>query len=187
MWEITAPGIWEQKTWTAFKRFDVNVFLFVCRGGFGLWLDADLYHGSSFSCPTFHNASLSTHEDFIVQDLEVWTVRNWRDNVWKDELKTKYRTHCAVWSYTTSSVVLATTVQNLMEQLLLSVHRAQISPHAEAQVCSIAVLRLDFLFTLVLSKCPDEILRFRVPAALNYRLFISSRELSPVSNWHLTL
>ncbi|XP_074508623.1 TLD domain-containing protein 2 isoform X1 [Sebastes fasciatus] len=45
-------------------------------GGFGLWLDADLYHGSSFSCPTFHNASLSTHEDFIVQDLEVWTVRN---------------------------------------------------------------------------------------------------------------
>ncbi|XP_030014530.1 nuclear receptor coactivator 7 isoform X1 [Sphaeramia orbicularis] len=45
-------------------------------GGFGLWLDADLYHGSSFSCPTFHNAPLSTQEDFIVQDLEVWTVQN---------------------------------------------------------------------------------------------------------------
>ncbi|XP_010752651.2 nuclear receptor coactivator 7 isoform X1 [Larimichthys crocea] len=45
-------------------------------GGFALWLDADLYHGSSFSCPTFHNASLSTQEDFIVQDLEVWTVQN---------------------------------------------------------------------------------------------------------------
>lgn len=45
-------------------------------GGFGLWLDADLYHGSSFSCPTFRNASLSTQEDFIVQDLEVWTVHN---------------------------------------------------------------------------------------------------------------
>ncbi|KAM6995540.1 nuclear receptor coactivator 7 isoform 2-T2 [Tautogolabrus adspersus] len=45
-------------------------------GGFGLWLDADLYHGSSFSCPTFHNASLSSQEDFIVQDLEVWTVQN---------------------------------------------------------------------------------------------------------------
>ncbi|XP_029307809.1 nuclear receptor coactivator 7 [Cottoperca gobio] len=43
-------------------------------GGFGLWLDVDLYHGSSFSCPTFHNPCLSTHEDFIVQDLEVWTV-----------------------------------------------------------------------------------------------------------------
>ncbi|XP_013887483.1 nuclear receptor coactivator 7 [Austrofundulus limnaeus] len=45
-------------------------------GGFALWLDADLYHGASFSCPTFHNAPLSTHEDFIVQDIEVWTVRN---------------------------------------------------------------------------------------------------------------
>ncbi|XP_070691646.1 nuclear receptor coactivator 7 isoform X2 [Pempheris klunzingeri] len=45
-------------------------------GGFGLWLDADLYHGSSFSCPTFHNASLSSQQDFIVQDLEVWTVQN---------------------------------------------------------------------------------------------------------------
>ncbi|XP_030248347.1 nuclear receptor coactivator 7 isoform X1 [Sparus aurata] len=45
-------------------------------GGFGLWLDADLYHGSSFSCPTFHNKSLSTQEDFVVQDLEVWTVKN---------------------------------------------------------------------------------------------------------------
>ncbi|RVE62470.1 hypothetical protein OJAV_G00157280 [Oryzias javanicus] len=45
-------------------------------GGFALWLDADLYHGASFSCPTFHNATLSTHEDFIVQDAEVWTVQN---------------------------------------------------------------------------------------------------------------
>lgn len=45
-------------------------------GGFALWLDADLYHGASFSCPTFRNAPLSTHEDFLVQDLEVWTVHN---------------------------------------------------------------------------------------------------------------
>lgn len=45
-------------------------------GCFGLWLDADLYHGSSFSCPTFHNAPLSTHKDFTVQELEVWTVQN---------------------------------------------------------------------------------------------------------------
>ncbi|KAM9310490.1 nuclear receptor coactivator 7-like [Pholidichthys leucotaenia] len=44
--------------------------------GFGLWLDADLYHGASFSCPTFHNAPLSTHEDFIIQDVEVWTVQS---------------------------------------------------------------------------------------------------------------
>ncbi|KAM4568351.1 TLD domain-containing protein 2-like isoform 1-T1 [Fundulus diaphanus] len=45
-------------------------------GGFALWLDADLYRGASFSCPTFHNAPLSTHEDFIIQDVEVWTVQN---------------------------------------------------------------------------------------------------------------
>uniref|UniRef100_A0A8C6KR26 Nuclear receptor coactivator 7a n=1 Tax=Nothobranchius furzeri TaxID=105023 RepID=A0A8C6KR26_NOTFU len=44
-------------------------------GGFALWLDADLYHGASFSCPTFNNPPLSTHQDFIVQDVEVWTVR----------------------------------------------------------------------------------------------------------------
>ncbi|XP_056299706.1 nuclear receptor coactivator 7 isoform X1 [Pseudoliparis swirei] len=45
-------------------------------GGFGLWLNADLYRGSSFSCPTFNNKSLSTQEDFNVLDLEVWTVQN---------------------------------------------------------------------------------------------------------------
>ncbi|XP_061574238.1 nuclear receptor coactivator 7-like isoform X2 [Cololabis saira] len=44
--------------------------------GFALWLDADLYHGASFSCPTFKNAPLSTHEDFIIQDVEVWTVQS---------------------------------------------------------------------------------------------------------------
>ncbi|KAM4632982.1 nuclear receptor coactivator 7 isoform 2-T2 [Polymixia lowei] len=44
-------------------------------GGFGLWLDADLYHGSSYSCPTFHNQPLSTQQDFILQDLEVWTTQ----------------------------------------------------------------------------------------------------------------
>lgn len=51
-------------------------FLSSYSGGFALWLDADLYHGASFSCPTFKNATLSTHEDFIVQDAEVWTVQN---------------------------------------------------------------------------------------------------------------
>ncbi|KAM9722811.1 nuclear receptor coactivator 7 isoform 1-T1 [Menidia menidia] len=45
-------------------------------GGFALWLDANLYHGASFSCPTFQNESLSTHEDFIIQDVEVWTVQS---------------------------------------------------------------------------------------------------------------
>ncbi|XP_052345777.1 nuclear receptor coactivator 7 isoform X3 [Oncorhynchus keta] len=44
-------------------------------GLFGLWLDADLYHGASYSCHTFNNQPLSTQQDFTVQDLEVWTVQ----------------------------------------------------------------------------------------------------------------
>ncbi|XP_054859538.1 nuclear receptor coactivator 7 isoform X2 [Eublepharis macularius] len=42
-------------------------------GRFGLWLDADLYHGRSNSCSTFNNDTLSKKEDFVVQDIEVWT------------------------------------------------------------------------------------------------------------------
>ncbi|TRY81250.1 hypothetical protein DNTS_000545 [Danionella cerebrum] len=42
-------------------------------GPFGLWLDADLYHGSSYSCNTFCNRPLSLHNDFTVQELEVWS------------------------------------------------------------------------------------------------------------------
>ncbi|XP_037987229.1 nuclear receptor coactivator 7 isoform X3 [Motacilla alba alba] len=42
-------------------------------GRFGLWLDADLYHGRSNSCSTFNNDILTKQEDFIIQDVEVWT------------------------------------------------------------------------------------------------------------------
>ncbi|XP_041107181.1 nuclear receptor coactivator 7-like isoform X7 [Polyodon spathula] len=45
------------------------------RGHFGLWLDSDLYHGSSYPCETFCNETLSKKEDFIVQDIEVWTFQ----------------------------------------------------------------------------------------------------------------
>ncbi|XP_062835059.1 nuclear receptor coactivator 7 isoform X2 [Anolis carolinensis] len=42
-------------------------------GRFGLWLDADLYHGRSNCCSTFNNDILSKKEDFVIQDVEVWT------------------------------------------------------------------------------------------------------------------
>ncbi|XP_062406721.1 nuclear receptor coactivator 7 isoform X2 [Sardina pilchardus] len=41
-------------------------------GGLGLWLDADLYHGTTSSCSTFSNQPLSAQQDFTVHSLEVW-------------------------------------------------------------------------------------------------------------------
>uniref|UniRef100_A0AAY4B0R3 Nuclear receptor coactivator 7 n=1 Tax=Denticeps clupeoides TaxID=299321 RepID=A0AAY4B0R3_9TELE len=41
-------------------------------GHFGLWLDADLYHGTTSTCSTFNNQPLSAQQDFIIQSLEVW-------------------------------------------------------------------------------------------------------------------
>ncbi|XP_048841534.1 nuclear receptor coactivator 7 isoform X3 [Brienomyrus brachyistius] len=43
------------------------------KGHFGLWLDADLHHGSSRPCSTFRNQPLSAQQDFDIQDLEIWT------------------------------------------------------------------------------------------------------------------
>ncbi|XP_068706589.1 oxidation resistance protein 1-like isoform X1 [Montipora foliosa] len=42
-------------------------------GNFGLWLDEDLYHGSSHPCSTFSNTQLSSQEDFLCSGLEAWT------------------------------------------------------------------------------------------------------------------
>jgi len=41
-------------------------------GAFGLWLDQDLYHGSTHCCKTFNNEPLTNHEDFVVSALECW-------------------------------------------------------------------------------------------------------------------
>jgi len=43
------------------------------RGTYGLWLDADLYHGRTCPSKTFNNVRLSTKEDFIIANVEVWT------------------------------------------------------------------------------------------------------------------
>ncbi|XP_066558091.1 nuclear receptor coactivator 7 isoform X3 [Amia ocellicauda] len=57
-----------------FIKGDTDSIQLGCGGGhFGLWMDADLYHGSSYPCHTFHNEPLSKKEDFIIQELEVWT------------------------------------------------------------------------------------------------------------------
>uniref|UniRef100_A0A671KN61 Nuclear receptor coactivator 7-like n=1 Tax=Sinocyclocheilus anshuiensis TaxID=1608454 RepID=A0A671KN61_9TELE len=40
-------------------------------GHLGLWLDADLYHGTTSKCSTFNNLPLSSKQDFTIQNLEV--------------------------------------------------------------------------------------------------------------------
>ncbi|XP_059368011.1 nuclear receptor coactivator 7 isoform X2 [Carassius carassius] len=42
-------------------------------GHLGLWLDADLYHGTTSKCSTFNNLPLSSKQDFTIQNLEVWS------------------------------------------------------------------------------------------------------------------
>ncbi|XP_071753095.2 nuclear receptor coactivator 7b [Centroberyx gerrardi] len=42
-------------------------------GQLGLWLDAELYRGTTTSCATFNNQPLSTQQDFNIHSLEVWT------------------------------------------------------------------------------------------------------------------
>uniref|UniRef100_A0A8D0KUN8 TLDc domain-containing protein n=1 Tax=Strix occidentalis caurina TaxID=311401 RepID=A0A8D0KUN8_STROC len=63
--------------WTGRNNFFLkgDVDLLMIGGGsgrFGLWLDGDLNHGGSHPCETFDNETLSSREEFCVQDLEVW-------------------------------------------------------------------------------------------------------------------
>ncbi|KAL7864513.1 hypothetical protein AOLI_G00159330 [Acnodon oligacanthus] len=44
------------------------------RGKFGLWLNSDLIRGRSQNCDTFYNDILSTKEDFLVNEIEVWAL-----------------------------------------------------------------------------------------------------------------
>lgn len=44
----------------------------LCSGTFALWLDQQLYHGSSSACETFDNEPLASQEDFLVMGLELW-------------------------------------------------------------------------------------------------------------------
>lgn len=65
-------------SWTGENSYFVKGFMDSLQLGgggglFGLWLDADLCRGSSYTCQTFRNQPLSTHHDFAVRELEVWT------------------------------------------------------------------------------------------------------------------
>ncbi|XP_041814974.1 nuclear receptor coactivator 7 isoform X4 [Chelmon rostratus] len=42
-------------------------------GQLGLWLDAELYRGTTTKCATFNNQPLSAQQDFNIHSLEVWT------------------------------------------------------------------------------------------------------------------
>ncbi|NWQ82563.1 TLDC2 protein, partial [Columbina picui] len=63
--------------WTGRNNFFMkgDVDLLMLGGGsgrFGLWLDGDLHHGGSHPCETFDNETLSSREEFCIQDLELW-------------------------------------------------------------------------------------------------------------------
>ncbi|KAG7242940.1 hypothetical protein INR49_017631 [Caranx melampygus] len=45
-------------------------------GQLGLWLDAELYRGTTTKCATFNNQPLSAQQDFSIHSLEVWTFED---------------------------------------------------------------------------------------------------------------
>lgn len=43
-------------------------------GHFGLWIDGELLHGRTQRCATFENEPLTSHEDFMIADVEVFAA-----------------------------------------------------------------------------------------------------------------
>lgn len=70
-------SIFERYPWTGDNQYFIkgnldSIVVGAGDGNFGLWLDEDLYHGTTHSCKTFNNQPLSNKEDFIVSALECW-------------------------------------------------------------------------------------------------------------------
>ncbi|XP_065178965.1 oxidation resistance protein 1-like isoform X2 [Sycon ciliatum] len=64
-------------TWTGENEFfvkgDTDALCFGSgEGTFGLWLDENLYHGSSYPCKTYDNEVLASTEQFTIQAVEAW-------------------------------------------------------------------------------------------------------------------
>ena len=43
-------------------------------GNFGIWLDSDLFKGTSGNVPTFDNIILSTNTNFECTGIEIWEI-----------------------------------------------------------------------------------------------------------------
>jgi len=57
-----------------FVKGDLNSLGFGSgEGTYGLWIDADLYHGRTCPSKTYNNEPLTPTEDFIIASIEVWT------------------------------------------------------------------------------------------------------------------
>ena len=59
-----------------FLKYPSNSGVFVgCQSGkAGLWLDEELYGGSSQRCSTSKNAPLTESQDFLIKGVEMWSL-----------------------------------------------------------------------------------------------------------------
>ncbi|GIY46292.1 oxidation resistance protein 1 [Caerostris extrusa] len=63
--------------WSGANNFFINgrydgFSIGVSEGHFGLWIDSDLYRGTSEQCQTFNNDTLASSRDFHIKTLEAW-------------------------------------------------------------------------------------------------------------------